>query len=135
MKLVEDAVKPDLKLAVKQFLQLKEKEKEFQTVDNLKYLYYGDFDFRLKDTKLQNCKPPSIIQELIEKVKPLLINKTSIINSCIIQKHEPKPITPTNIENDNLFTNPDSEIINIWLGNEVLYFPLLLTQVTPNKFR
>ena len=118
LKLVEDAVKPDLKLAIKQFLQLKEKEKEFQTVDNLKYLYYGDFDFRLKDTKLQNCKPPTIIQELIEKVKPLLTNKTNIINSCIIQKHEPKPIIPTNMENDNLFTNPDSEIITIWLGNE-----------------
>ena len=75
----------------------------------------GDLDFRLKDTKLQNCKPTAIIQELIEKVTT---NKTNIINLCIIQKHDPEPIIPVNIENDNLFTNLDLEIITIWLSNE-----------------
>ena len=79
-------------------------------------LYYGDYSYRYSGMNHEAQEMPSILNSLLDVIKPNLPDPTTPINSCLITKYQSgNQHIPLHRDNE-LVINPESHIITVSLG-------------------
>ena len=110
-----DVVDEELKGKLFEFVQ--ENESNFKSVGgNRDCIYYGEYGYYYTGGKHEASRIPDIIHDLLKCVRPQLSDPSGLINSCLINRYKSgTDVIPPHRDNE-LFIDPDSEIITVSIG-------------------
>ncbi len=113
----EDIVSPDLRSRLMKLLD--SLSGDFQTVGGTRDVqYFGEYGYWYTGAYHNAKRTPMEIQELLDAIRPILEDKKSLFNSCLITRYTGSTSGIPMHSDDEVTIDPESTIVTVSLGAE-----------------
>ena len=112
---MNDVTDIELKQLIKNFVE--DSKNEFSSTNpNYNTAYFGKFGYRYSGGSYEAKPMPSVLEKLLEVLRPRLSNPKAVVNSCLIRRFNDGSQYAPPHRDDGLVFDPESEMVSYFVG-------------------